>query len=303
MAQISLLVLAAGMGSRYGGLKQLDPMGPSGETLLDYSVYDALKAGADRVVFIIRRDIEAEFREKIGARYEGKIAVEYVFQQLDVLPEGFAVPEDRKKPWGTAHAIWCARDVVKEPFIAINADDYYGLKSYQLVADFLNTNRGQETRFVMAGYRLGNTVSEHGSVARGVCKVNEDGELLSIVEHTGITLEGGRILEKNSAGTDREFDGNEPVSMNFWGLTPAVFPMLEGQLKDFLQKESSDPKAEFYIPMALGAAVAKKEATLHVVPTDAPWFGVTYREDKPLVQEALSKLHAEDVYPTPLWKA
>jgi NDP-sugar pyrophosphorylase family protein len=303
MAQLSLLVLAAGMGSRYGGLKQLDPMGPSGETLLDYSVYDALKAGADRVVFIIRKDIEEEFRAKVGARYDGKIAVDYVFQQLDVLPEGFAVPEERKKPWGTAHAIWCARDVVKEPFIAINADDYYGVKSYQLVGDFLQANRGQETRFVMAGYRLGNTVSEHGSVARGVCKVDESGELLSIVEHTGITLEGGRIVEKGGSGAEQEFDGNEPVSMNFWGLTPSVFPLLEEQLKDFLKNESSDPKAEFYIPMALGAAVAKKQATLNVVPTDAPWFGVTYREDKPLVQDALAKLHANGTYPTPLWAA
>lgn len=303
MAQLSLLVLAAGMGSRYGGLKQLDPMGPSGETLLDYSVYDALKAGADRVVFIIRRDIEEEFRAKVGARYDGKIAVDYVFQQLDVLPEGFAVPEERKKPWGTAHAIWCAREVVKEPFFAINADDYYGLKSYQLVGEFLQANRAKDTRFVMAGYRLGNTVSEHGSVARGVCKVGESGELLSIVEHTGITLEGGRIVEKSSGGTEQEFDGNEPVSMNFWGLTPAVFPLLEEQLKDFLKNESGDPKAEFYIPMALGAAVARKQATLNVLPTDAPWFGVTYREDKPLVQEALSKLHGNGTYPTPLWAA
>lgn len=276
-------------------------MGPSGETLLDYSVYDALKAGADRVVFIIRRDIETEFREKIGARYEGKIEVDYVFQQLDALPEGYSVPEDRKKPLGTAHAIWCAREVVKEPFIAINADDYYGLKSYQLVGDFLKANRGEETRFVMAGYRLGNTVSEHGSVARGVCKVDESGELLSIVENTGITQEGGRIVQRNADGAEQEFDGNEPVSMNFWGLTPAVFPMLDEQLRDFLKNEASDPKAEFYIPMALGAAVVKKQATLNVLPTDAPWFGVTYREDKPLVQDALAKLHANGTYPTPLW--
>ncbi len=303
MAQLSLLVLAAGMGSRYGGLKQLDPMGPSGETLLDYSVYDALKAGADRVVFIIRRDIEEEFREKVGARYDGKIAVDYVFQQLDALPAGFTVPEDRKKPWGTAHAIWCARDVMKEPFIAINADDYYGLKSYELLTEFLQANRAHNTRFAMAGYRLSNTLSEHGSVARGVCKVDETGELLSIVECTGITLDHGVIAQKNGDIVEQEFDGSEPVSMNFWGLTPAVFPMLEEQLTGFLRTQSSDPKSEFYIPMALGAAVANKQATLNVPSTDAQWFGVTYREDKPLVMAALEKLHAAGTYPTPLWPA
>lgn len=301
MSQLTLLVLAAGMGSRYGGLKQLDPMGPSGETLLDYSVYDALKAGADRVVFIIRRDIEAEFRAKIGARYEGRIAVDYVFQQLDAIPEGFSVPAERTKPLGTAHAIWCAREVVKEPFIAINADDYYGPKSYELLTEFLKKDTAQSTRFSMAGYRLSNTLSEHGSVARGVCKVDEQGELLAITECTGITRDGDKIAQKKGDVVEQEFDGSEPVSMNFWGLTPAVFPMLEEQLKDFLKDEAADPKAEFYIPMALGAAVAKKQATLTVLPTDASWFGVTYREDKPIVTEALAKLHADDTYPTPLW--
>ena len=270
MANLSLLVLAAGMGSRYGGLKQLDPMGPSGETLLDYSVFDALRAGFHRVVFLIRRDIEVEFREKVGKRYDGNVEVAYAFQQLDALPEGFSVPEGRTKPWGTAHAIWCARDVLDGPFAAINADDFYGRKSYEVVGKFLAANPGDSTRYAMAGYRLGNTLSEHGTVARD-----------------GAT----------------EFSGDESVSMNFWGLRPAVFPQLHTELVAFLQNNGTDLKAECYIPMALGNIVARGEATLDVLPTDAVWFGVTYREDKPVVTEALKKLHARGAYPESLWEA
>jgi hypothetical protein len=302
MSQLTLLVLAAGMGSRYGGLKQLDPMGPSGETLLDYSVFDAVRAGFDRVVFIIRRDIEAEFREKIGARYEGKIAVDYVFQQLDSLPDGFTVPEGRQKPWGTAHAIWCAREALHGPFAAINADDFYGARSYEIIADFLKGGPSDTSRFAMAGYRLSNTLSEHGSVARGVCEVDAEGRLIHIVECTSI--EGGAegIRQKEADGSVRTFTGEESVSMNFWGLTPAAFPLIEKQLVTFLQEKSSDPKAECYIPMAIGEMVTRKEATLDVLPTDAEWFGVTYREDKPIVTESLARLHAAGTYPTPLWK-
>lgn len=289
------------MGSRYGGLKQLDPMGPSGETLLDYSVFDAVRAGFDRVVFIIRKDIEEEFRAKIGARYEGRIAVDYVFQQLDALPAGFAVPEGRQKPWGTAHAIWCARKALHGPFAAINADDFYGTKSYEIVGKFLKSGPADTTRFCMAGYRLSNTLSEHGSVARGVCEVDQAGRLLHIVECTGI--EGGEpIHQKEADGSVRTFTGEESVSMNFWGLTPAVFPLLENQLKAFLKEKSTDPKAECYIPMAIGEMVTRGQATLDVLPTDGSWFGVTYREDKPVVMESLAALHAEGAYPTPLWK-
>jgi len=302
MSQLTLLVLAAGMGSRYGGLKQLDPMGPSGETLLDYSVFDAVRAGFDRVVFIIRKDIEAEFREKIGARYEGKLAVDYVFQQLDALPDGFSVPEGRQKPWGTAHAIWCARHALNGPFAAINADDFYGADSYAILGKFLAGGPTDAPRFAMAGYRLDKTLSENGSVARGVCEVDANGRLLHIVECTSI--EGGAegIRQKEADGSVRSFTGTESVSMNFWGLTPAVFPLLERQLIDFLGEKSADPKAECYIPMAIGEMVTHGEATLDVLPTEATWFGVTYREDKPVVTASLAALHADGSYPTPLWK-
>lgn len=302
MPKQTLLVLAAGMGSRYGGLKQVDPMGPSGETLLDYSVFDALRAGFDRVVFIIRRDIEEEFRNRVGARYKGNVPVDYVFQQLDILPRGFSVPPDRKKPWGTAHAVWCAREALAEPFAAINADDFYGRETYQVVGRFLRAAKPEKANFAMAGYRLDHTLSEHGSVARGVCKVDAKGQLITISECTGIERVGSEILQKEADGSVREFRGDEPVSMNFWGLTPAVFPLIEGRLVAFLSTNSSDPKAECYIPVAIGEMIALGQATLNVLPTDAEWFGVTYREDKPQVMQALKRLHAEGVYPTPLRK-
>jgi choline kinase len=302
MPKLTLLVLAAGMGSRYGGLKQVDPMGPSGETLLDYSVSDALRVGFERIVFIIRRDIEAEFREKIGSRYKGNVAVDYVFQQLDFLPNGFSVPADRTKPWGTAHAIWCAREAVTEPFAAINADDFYGRETYEVIGKFLKAAAPVSPRFAMAGYRLDHTLSEHGSVARGVCQVDANGKLVTISECTGIERLESEILQKEAGGSARKFRGDEPVSMNFWGLTPAIFPLIEDQLAAFLSTSCSDPKAESYIPVVIGEMIARGQATLDVLPTDADWFGVTYREDKPQVMRALKRLHSEGVYPTPLWK-
>lgn len=301
MSKLSLLVLAAGMGSRYGGLKQLDPMGPSGETLLDYSVYDALQAGFERIVFLIRRDIDAEFRAKVGARYDGRIAVDYAYQELTALPGGFTVPEGRTKPWGTAHAVWCARNVLAEPFAAINADDFYGRKSYELVGNFLKAGEPTAPRFAMAGYHLCNTLSEHGTVARGVCKVDEAGRLIEIEECTGLERKGGTIQQQDADGTVRTFAEQVPVSMNFWGLTPAVFPLLESRLLEFLEKNSTEAKAECYIPTAIGEMVTRGEATVNVLPTDASWFGVTYREDKPLVTAALAKQHAAGAYPASLW--
>jgi hypothetical protein len=290
------------MGSRYGGLKQVDSMGPSGETLLDYSVFDAVQAGFDRVVFIIRRDIEEEFREKVGARYKGNVPVDYAFQQLDFLPNGFSVPADRKKPWGTAHAVWCAREAITEPFAAINADDFYGRETYEVIGRFLKAAQPEGANFAMAGYRLDHTLSEHGSVARGVCQVDSNGRLITISECTGIERADGEIVQKEADGSAQKFRGDEPVSMNFWGLTPPVFPLVEEQLVAFLSTSSSDPKAECYIPEAIGALIARDQATLDVLPTNADWFGVTYREDKPQVMQALKKLHSEAAYPTPLWK-
>ena len=302
MPKLTLLVLAAGLGSRYGGLKQVDPMGPSGETLLDYSVSDALRVGFERIVFIIRHDIEAEFREKIGSRYKGNVAVDYVFQQLDFLPNGFSVPADRTKPWGTAHAIWCAREAVTKPFAAINADDFYGRETYEVIGKFLKVVAPASPRFAMAGYRLDHTLSEHGSVARGVCQVDASGKLVTISECTGIERLESEILQKEAGGSTRKFRGDEPVSMNFWGLTPAIFPLIEDQLAAFLSTSCSDPKAECYIPVVIGEMIARGQATLEVLPTDAEWFGVTYREDKPEVMQALKRLHSDGVYPTPLWK-
>lgn len=300
MQSLTLLVLAAGMGSRYGGLKQLDSMGPAGETLLDYSVFDAKKAGFDRIVFVIRRDIEQEFHEKIGARYEKFMKVGYVFQELDALPDGFEVPADRVKPWGTGHAIWCARDAVKEPFCAINADDFYGKHAYKVIADHLRLAKDGD--FAMAGYQLRRTLSDHGSVARGVCVVSGDGTLETVNERTGIERRGEGGFQKDASGNELTFTGEETVSMNFWGFTTKVFSLLNDQLSGFLKKEGQELKSEFYIPMAVAEMIDRKEATVRVLPTDAEWFGITYRDDKPRVVAELKRLTDEGAYPTPLWQ-
>jgi len=307
----TLVVLAAGMGSRYGGLKQIDPVGPSGETVLDYAVFDAKRAGFTRVVFVIRRDFEALFREKIGARYAGSMAVDYVYQSTAELPPGYTAPAGREKPWGTGHALWCARDVVRENFAVINADDFYGEDSFRQLAGFLAAARGGEIALV--GFRLANTLSEHGAVSRGVCAVGTDGTLRSIVEHTGI--------ERTEVGPGGRFSGEEVVSMNCWGFTPDVFAGLDARFRDFLSERgvaapvaagSTSPgslpvatgdvlKAEFYLPAAISTLVSRSEATVRVLPTTAAWFGVTYREDKPRVQAALAELVRQGHYPGALW--
>ena len=294
MSAPTLLVLAAGMGSRYGGLKQLDPVGPGGETLLDYSVHDALRAGFDRVVFLIRRDIERDFRGKIGARYEGEVDVGYAFQQLDDLPGGFTPPSGRSKPWGTAHAIWCARNTIKTPFVAINADDFYGADSFRQLAGFLanvDTN-AQPATFAMAGYRLDKTLSEHGTVARGICDIVDGGLLRGVEEFTDIT----RRPDGTIASGDRTFAPDTPVSMNFWGFTPQIFPLLEKTLGDFLAENDRSEKAECYIPSAVAGMITSGAATVRVLPTSADWFGVTYREDRPRVVESIAKLVAAGAY-------
>ena len=305
----TLLVLAAGMGSRYGGLKQIDPVGPAGETVLDYAVFDARRAGFGRVVFVIRRDFEELFREKIGSRYAGRMEVDYVFQSLDALPAGFAVPPGREKPWGTGHAVWCAREAVKENFAVINADDFYGADSFAQLATFLHSEAvggalrpdsfppesGRKTlptatqEFAMVGFRLANTLSEHGAVSRGVCVADAAGALRSITEQTGI-LPG-------DVGSGKKFSGGELVSMNCWGFTPGLFGALDAQLCEFLMARGGDAKAEFYLPAAVSEQIARGHATVRVLPTASAWFGVTYREDKPRVTAAIAELVAAGKYP------
>ena len=291
------------MGSRYGGLKQLDPVGPAGETVLDYAVFDARRAGFARVVFVIRRDFEEIFREKIGARYAGRLAVDYVFQSLDALPTGFAVPAGREKPWGTGHAVWCAREAVKENFAVINADDFYGADSFAQLAMFLQGEAGlvsKRAEFAMVGFRLANTLSEHGAVSRGVCVADAQGALRSITEHTGILA--------SDIGAGKKFSGAELVSMNCWGFTLALFGALDAQLREFLgsvgaaSPSNSEPlKAEFYLPAAVSEQIARGQASVRVLPTASAWFGVTYRDDKPRVTAAIAELVGRGIYPASLW--
>lgn len=298
--QATLLILAAGMGSRYGGLKQLESVGPSDETLLDYSIYDALRAGFTRVVFVIRRDFDEEFRAKIGRLYEDQIEVDYVYQELDALPEGFAVPAGRIKPWGTGHAIWCAREAITGPFAAINADDFYGAAGFQVLADFF---RRDQQQFAMVGYRLDRTLSEHGSVSRGVCVSDAQGRLLTVEEFTNIGRTAGAIQSPRADGELVTFRGDETVSMNFWGFQPSVFPLLEERLREFLQAHGQKEKSEFYIPFAVGDMIARHAAQAAVLTSDAEWFGVTYREDRDAVVAAIARLVAQGIYPATLWTA
>ena len=288
---LTLVVLAAGMGSRYGGLKQLDPVGPGGETVLDYAVFDALRAGFTRVVFVIRRDFEEIFRERIGSRYAGRAEVDYVFQSLEALPPGFTTPPGREKPWGTGHAVWCAGPALRGNFAVINADDFYGADSFAQLARFLGAARGPE--FAMVGFRLANTLSEHGTVSRGVTASEPDGNLRSIVEHTGIAPE--------EVGAGRRFTGEEIVSMNCWGFTPDLLAGLDAEFRAFLAARVTEPKAEFYLPAAVSSLIGRGAARVRVLPTSATWFGVTYREDKPRVQAAVAALVRSGAYPERLW--
>jgi UTP-glucose-1-phosphate uridylyltransferase len=302
---LTLVVLAAGMGSRYGGLKQLDGVGPAGETVLDYAVFDAVRAGFTRVVFVIRRDFEALFREKIGVRYAGQVEVAYAFQAIETLPPGLAPVGGREKPWGTGHAVWCARDAVPGNFAVVNADDFYGADSFRRLAEFLRATPvtgASPAQFAMVGFRLANTLSEHGTVSRGICATTADGVLRSIVEQTSIS--------PADVGPGRKFSGDEVASMNCWGFTPALFPALERQLRGFLERlvnpppsaPAADPlKAEFYLPASVSTMIARGEAAVTVLPTESAWFGVTYREDKPRVSAAIADLVRAGAYPAKLF--
>ena len=297
----TLLVLAAGMGSRYGGLKQIDPMGPNGETILDYSVFDALRAGFGKVVFIIRPDFADEFKQKVSPKFADKIAVDYAYQTLDKLPDGFSVPAGREKPWGTTHAILCAKDVVKEPFAVINADDFYGQHSYQVLGEYLQAVNPTSSDFSMVGFTLKNTLSEHGTVARGVCQTNAEGYLTAIDEMTKIGKTDTGAQNTYDDGRTVALSGSEPVSMNMWGFTPKLFDHLDRVFIEFLRAQGAEMKSECYIPLTVGQLITEKHATCKVLRTDSAWFGVTYQEDKPVVQENISRLIADDSYPANLW--
>ncbi len=302
----TLVIMAAGIGSRYGGLKQIDPVGPSGEIIIDYSIYDGLRAGFQRAVFIIRRDIEADFREKVGRNVEGRMEVEYVFQDLSDVPDRFTIPETRKKPWGTGHAVRSARGKLDGPFAVINADDFYGASSYQALCDYLKTATDADGvgDYSLVGYVLWNTLSDHGHVARGVCSADADGLLTDIQERVRIEKFGeeARFSEDDGASwTDVSRDS--PVSMNMWGFTPGYIDALEERFPKWLEENGGEAKTEFFVPMVVGDMIADGSARVKVLPTDEKWFGVTYREDAPAVKAAIADLVARGVYPQSLWSA
>lgn len=296
----SLLVLAAGMGSRYGGNKQLDQVGPSGETIIDYSIYDAKRAGFGKVVFVIRRDIEEQFKETFVARLKDVIEIDYVFQELGNLPKGFSAPVERNKPWGTSHAILVAKDKIKEPFGVINSDDYYGVDAFKTLYDFLTQDKN-DTNYCIVGYKLGNTLSDHGQVNRGVCRVNSKGFLDNIAEVRGIekTSDGAEV--KGPDGKINKFTGEEIVSMNLWGFKPSCFKFLGMEFESFLREKINDPKSELDIPTSVDKYVKRGEMTIEILTSNSRWFGVTYREDKPFVVESIRKMVDAGIYPERLF--
>lgn len=294
----TLMILAAGMGSRYGGLKQIDPVGPYGETIMDYSVYDAVRAGFGKLVFVIRREIDGPFREIVGSRFKGRIAVDYAYQELGNVPPGYRAPADRQKPWGTGHAILSGAQAISEPFAVINADDFYGQNSFALLRQHLVSGRDD---CAMVGFVLENTLSEFGAVARGVCRCDAGNRLACIQEMTGIERSGSTIRCVDAAGMPTTLDGSATVSLNTWGFSPKIFPLLEREFGGFLSERGSDPKAEFYIPTAVNNLVASGALRCQVLPTPDSWFGVTYREDRPRVIASVQRLIQQKHYPTPLW--
>ena len=300
----TLLLLAAGMGSRYGGLKQLDGLGPNGETIMDYSIYDAIKAGFGKIVFIIRKDFEKEFRDKVLSKYEGHVPAELCFQSLDKLPAGFKCPEGRVKPWGTNHAVLMAKEVIHEPFCVINCDDFYNRDAYMVIGKFLSAlPEGSKNAYAMVGFRVGNTLSDNGTVARGICSKDDEGNLTTVVERTEIMRVNGPICYKDEEGKWIEVEENTPVSMNMWGFTPDYFDYSEEYFKGFLSnpKNMENPKAEFFIPLMVNELITGKKATVKVLDTTSKWFGVTYAADRQSVVDKIKKLVDEGVYPNKLF--
>ena len=300
----TLLLLAAGMGSRYGGLKQLDGLGPNGETIMDYSIYDAIKAGFGKIVFIIRKDFEKDFREKILSKYEGHIPAELCFQSLDDLPKGFTCPEGRVKPWGTNHAVLMAKDVIKEPFLVINCDDFYNRDAFMVIGKFLSElPEGSKNHYAMVGFRVGNTLSDNGTVARGICSKDEHENLTTVVERTEIMRVDGKVSYKDEDGKWIAVDDNTPVSMNMWGFTPDYFDYSEEYFKEFLSdpKNMENLKAEFFIPLMVNKLINEGTASVKVPDTPRKWFGVTYAADRQSVVDKIQNLVDEGVYPNKLF--
>ena len=297
----TLFILAAGMGSRYGGLKQLDGLGPNGETIMDYSVFDAMRAGFGKVVFVIRKDFEEDFRRVVLSKYADHVPCEVCFQGIDNLPEGFTRNPERTKPWGTNHAVLMAKDLIHEPFMVINADDFYGKESFEVMAKFLLDVNGEQGKYCMAGYRVGNTLSEHGTVSRGVCTTDKMGFLTDVVERTAIESKDGHIVFPDENGVETEIPFDTPVSMNMWGFTPEYFEYTEEAFKEFLTKYGQELKTEFYIPTLVNDLIKAGKATCQVLDTPAKWFGVTYADDRQMVVDKIQALVDAGVYPSKLF--
>lgn len=297
----TLFVLAAGMGSRYGGLKQLDGLGPHGETIMDYSVYDAVRAGFGKVVFVIRKDFEVDFRKVVLAKYQDRIPCEVCFQSVDKIPAGIKVNPDRQKPWGTNHALLMGRELIHEPFAVINADDFYGRESFEVLAKYLQTIEGTEGNYCMVGYRVQNTLSENGAVSRGICSTDEDGYLTTVVERTKIEEVGNKVVFTDDDGTDVEIARNTPVSMNMWGFSPEYFAYSDEAFRGFLMEHGQELKAEFYIPTVVNDLIVAGKARCKVLDTPAKWFGVTYAEDRPQTVMKINELIQQGVYPEKLF--
>jgi hypothetical protein len=298
----TLFVLAAGMGSRYGGLKQLDGLGPNGETIMDYSIYDAIRGGFGKVVFVIRKDFEQDFRTKILNKYENHIPVALVFQSLDALPEGFSVPKDRVKPWGTNHAVMMGKDVINEPFAVINSDDFYGRDSFAVMAKELSGMFGKKNEYCMVGYRVGNTLSDSGTVARGVCETNAEGYLTTVVERTAIERINGKVSFNDENGKLVSIPDNTPVSMNMWGFTPDYFAYSDDYFKQFLKENVGKPKAEYFIPLLVNKLINDGTVKVKVLDTTSKWFGVTYAADRQGVVDKFKALTDAGEYPNNLFK-
>jgi len=296
----TLLVLAAGMGTRYGGNKQLDQVGPSGETIIDYSIFDAIRAGFGKIVFVIRRDIEDQVKERFVDRLKGKIKVDYVFQEITNLPTGARVSHERQKPWGTSHAILVTEKKIKEPFGVINADDYYGVESFKILHDFL-VNDKDPNCYSIVGYKLGHTLSDHGHVNRGVCKVNNKGLLINIVETRQIEKTANGAVAPRPDGKTLQFTGDEVVSMNLWGFKPSCYEFLGKEFRNFINKHGMDLKSELDIPTSVAKFVKNGQITIKILMSNERWFGVTYREDKPYVVESIKEMIKKGVYPLKLY--